>query len=441
MAPFIEQALEAVDERTGLVSFVKEFFAEDIPASSGWHQVFGSIAMFLFQIQVLTGALLALNFSPSPPEAYLSVQYIMNELTAGRMMRGLHHWGASAMVIVVVLHMIQVGVWGAYKRPREATWMVGMVLLLLTLGFGLTGYLLPWDNKAYWATVVTTQISGLPPIAGAWTKEFLGAADGTVGALTFARFYTLHTMLLPLLTVGLIVFHVILVRKHGVAPQPGDENKPTKKFYPGQVFKDTTAIFIVFTIVFLMAVMIDAPLEALANPADKEYIPRPDWYFLFLFQILKFFPGVWEVVGAVILPTIAIVALILLPFIDRSRIQKVSQRKLAMGIAAFGVIAWSGLTTAAIMTTPKIERPQATPAQLAGAQVYEANNCSVCHVVNGVGEMIGPPLNGIGARQSKEEITAKITNPQGTNPESAMPPYALPPEELDNLAEFLMSLH
>ena len=441
MKAFIGQALAAIDERTGLVSAVTEFLDEDIPASSGWHQVFGSIASFLFLIQVLTGVLLAINFSPSPPEAYLSVQFIMTELTAGRLIRGLHHWGASAMVIVVVLHMIQVGVWGAYKKPREATWMVGLVLLLITLGFGLTGYLLPWDNKAYWATVVTTQISGLPPIVGQWTKEFLGAADGTVGALTFARFYTLHTMLLPLLSVGLIAFHVILVRKHGVAPQPGDENKPTKKFYPSQVFKDTVAIFIVFTAVFLMAVMIDAPLEAMANPADKEYIPRPDWYFLFLFEVLKFFKGKMEVVGAVVLPTIAVLALMLLPFIDRSKIQRLAQRKLAMGIAAVGVLAWSGLTAMAIITTPKVERPQATPEQLAGAQVYEANSCAVCHVVNGQGEMIGPPLNGIGARQTKEQIMAKIANPEATNPESAMPPYTLPPDELDNLAEFLLSLH
>ena len=157
------RVLDWLEERTGVESAVKHFFYEDIPDSSGWHQVFGSVAMFAFLVQAVTGILLALNYAPTPGEAYDSLRYIMMEVTAGRLIRGIHHWAASLMIIVVVLHMIQAFLWGAYKKPREATWISGVVLLLLTLAYGLSGYLLPWDNRAYWGTVVTTQIVGLAP--------------------------------------------------------------------------------------------------------------------------------------------------------------------------------------------------------------------------------------------------------------------------------------
>ena len=149
------------------------------------------------------------------------------------------------MIVVVVLHMTQVFLYGAYKKPREATWMVGVVLLLLTLAYGLTGYLLPWDNRAYWGTVVATQIATQAPLAGPYMTRLLGGGEA-IGVVTFARFYGLHVLLLPPATVLLIAMHVYLVRKHGVAPAPGDERLPRKKFYPEQVFKDTVAIFAAF---------------------------------------------------------------------------------------------------------------------------------------------------------------------------------------------------
>ena len=159
----VRTILDWLDHRTGLETAVKDFMLEEIPASSGWPQVFGSMAMFFFMLQAVTGLLLSFNYAPTPGEAYNSLQFIMNELTGGRFIRGLHHWGASMMIVVVALHMAQVFLWGAYKKPREATWMVGVVLLLITLGFGLTGYLLPWDNRAYWGTVVATQIAAKSP--------------------------------------------------------------------------------------------------------------------------------------------------------------------------------------------------------------------------------------------------------------------------------------
>src|SRR5215813_13259847 len=218
-----------LDHRTGVHTGVRKFLYEDIPASSGWHQVFGSVAMFLILVQFFTGIMLAFNYAPTPGEAYNSLRYILTEVTAGRLMRGLHHWGASMIIVVVVLHMVQVFLWGAYKKPREATWMIGVVLLLVTLAYGLTGYLLPWDNRAYWGTMVTTQIAAMSPGLGPYLTRLLGAADG-VGVVTFARFYAMHVLILPPATLLLIAIHVYLVRKHGVAPVPGDELRAKKKF-------------------------------------------------------------------------------------------------------------------------------------------------------------------------------------------------------------------
>ncbi len=325
------QFIEDFDHRTGLHSALRKFLYEEIPASSGWHQVFGSVALFLILIQFFTGAMLAFNYAPTPGDAYSSLRYILTEVTSGRLMRGLHHWGASMIIVIVVLHMVQVFLWGAYKKPREGTWMVGVLLLLLTLAYGLTGYLLPWDNRAYWGTVVTTQIGATVPLVGPYVSRLL-ASTGDIGVVTFARFYGLHVLLLPPATMLLIVLHIYLVRRHGVAPAPGDESRPTKSFFPEQVFKDTVAVFLAFAILFVMAIVVRVPLERMADPTDTSYIPRPEWYFLFLFQTLKAFNGPLEVVGTVVLPTLAILALVLTPFIDRGTVIRVRQRTLAAGV-------------------------------------------------------------------------------------------------------------
>jgi quinol-cytochrome oxidoreductase complex cytochrome b subunit len=195
--------------------------------------------------------------------------------------------------------------------------MVGVVLLLVTLAYGLTGYLLPWDNRAYWGTVVTTRIAASAPLVGPYLTRLLGVGGGGVGVVTFARFYGMHVLLLPPATILLIALHVYLVRKHGVAPEPGDELVPRKPFFPAQVFKDTVAIFIAFAVLYTLALVARVPLEQLADPTDTAYIPRPEWYFLFLFQTLKMFPGPLEVVGSVVLPGLAVLTLILAPFLDR----------------------------------------------------------------------------------------------------------------------------
>lgn len=441
--------IDWIDSRTGLETGLKSFIYEEIPASAGWHQVLGSVALFCFMVQAFTGAMLAFNYAPTPGEAYNSVKYIMNELTGGSLIRGLHHWGASMMIVVVVLHMIQVFIWGAYKRPREATWVVGMVLLLLTMVFGLTGYLLPWDNRAYWGTVVTTQIASLPPVAGPYVLRLMGA-DGGVGVVTFARFYALHTLLLPLGITFIIAFHVFLVRKHGVTPSAGDD-LPKKKFYPEQVFKDTVAVFVAFVILFVMAVSFKVPLERLADPTDTSYIPRPDWYFLFLFQMLKFFEGPLEVVGAIILPNLAIVALFLVPFIDRSHVQKVANRKVAMALVAVAALTWSGLTAAAIRSTPPVvesafgDAPMGwatlSPEEVAGIGYFRKENCASCHALGEGGSKIGPDLARVPIKRDAKWLIEHFKQPQSLRPGSQMPAIHLPDSQLNALAAFLLKLN
>src|SRR5580658_2557715 len=454
--------IDWLENRTGLESAVKSFLYEDIPASAGWHQIIGSIALFFFVIQIFTGALLAFNYAPTPGEAYNSVKYIMTELTGGPLIRGLHHWGASMMLIIVALHMIQVFIYGAYKKPREATWMVGVTLLLITLAFGLTGYLLPWDNRAYFGTVVTTHIMSGAPIAGPYLLRLLGAQGDSVGNVTFSRFYALHTVLLPPLTIILIGIHIYLVRKHGVAPAPGD-NAPKRKFFPEQVFKDTVGVAIAFIILFLMAVLAKVPLERLADPTDTAYIPRPEWYFLFLFQMLKFFKGPLETFGSVVLPGIAVLGLFLVPFIDRGPMIRLGKRTFAITFVILAAIAWTGLTTAAVITTPKNQEsagdtnplPAAAdaaagaqpaawqslkPQELAGLGHFKKEGCTGCHM--GPGENgIGPDLTKIPANhRTISWLVPHFKNPSKIVPGSAMPPIDLPTADLNALSLFVLKL-
>ena len=203
----MREPLEWIEQRTGWQSALTKFAAEEIPASCGWAQVFGSVTLFLFLTQVFTGVLLTLNYAPSPGEAYESVLYITRSVTSGKMIRGLHHWGASMMIVVLVLHASQVFLYGAYKKPREALWLTGVLMAFLVLSVGLTGYLLPWDNRAYWGTVVVTQIAGQVPLLGPYLQTVLGAKNG-IGAVTFSRFYALHAVILPAAT-ALLAFFIL----------------------------------------------------------------------------------------------------------------------------------------------------------------------------------------------------------------------------------------
>jgi ubiquinol-cytochrome c reductase cytochrome b subunit len=420
-----------LEERTGFGTACRQFLFEDIPASSGWPQVIGSVCLFLFLTQTVTGILLAFNYAPTPGDAYTSVSYILERVAGGRMIHGLHHWGASLMVIAVFLHMAQVFIYGAYKRPREATWIAGVALLLLTLSFGLTGYLLPWDNRAYWGTVVTTRIMANVPLAGPILTRLTGATNG-IGVITFSRFYALHTLLLPGITALLIAIHVYLVRRHGVAPAANDAGN-TQKFFPRQAFRDVFAVFIAFAVLFAAAAFLDVPLERMADPTDIAYVPRPEWYFLFLFQLLKLFPGNLEVIGTVIIPSLAVLALVLLPFANRGPVRMLAERLPAASAVLLVFSIWVGLTIVAQQSTPKpIRSPlvprdavrwaQLPPEQIAGFGYFHSSHCDSCHNLLLGAPKAGPNLGSTGIRHPKEWLIQHFRQPvQSTL--SAHPPH------------------
>ncbi|MFM2123640.1 MAG: hypothetical protein RL328_91, partial [Acidobacteriota bacterium] len=436
-----------LEERTGLPSAVEHFLNEKIPASAGWHQVFGSVALFAFLIQAATGFLLALNYGATPSEAHASIRYIMTELTGGAMIRGLHHWGASAMIVVVVVHLLQVFLWGAYKRPREATWIVGCLLLMMTMAFGLTGYLLPWDNKAYWGTMVTTQIAGLAPGLGPYVQRLLGADGEGIGTITFARFYSAHVMLLPAITLGLTALHLILVRRHGVTPVPSDADRPKKSFYPEQVYKDTVAAFAYVMVIALAANFAQVGLGSMADPTDTSYVPRPEWYFLFLFQLLKVFEGPLEVVGAVILPNLAIVGLLLVPFLDRGKAIAVRNRTTAIAIVALAALGWAGLTQRAIATTPALvedinaglEPPHPwkgmTPEMLAAVGYFQKGECGACHMLGRSSK--GPDLAKAVSERPTEWLISHFTMPEGAKGEDEAVEPKLTPQQMQALVKLV----
>ena len=313
------------------------------------------MALFLLILQAVTGAFLATYYAPSPDHAYDSITHITKEVPFGDFVRGLHHWGSSAIVIVVFLHLLRIVIYDSYKSPRELTWIIGVLLLLVILSFGFTGYLLPWDQKAYWATVVGTEIASAPPIVGdAIGKILKGGED--VGAVTLTRFYAVHTIWLPWLVFALVGLHVFLVRYLGSSGPPQNstkENQEGRQFYPNQLFEDSIAILILFITLSAITLFVPVPTEEIANPTDATYDPRPEWYFLFLFQLLKYFEGKFEIVGTFVIPTVAIALLFSLPFLDRRNRLPLRQRPFALVGISVAVVALVGLTFLG-MRSPKL---------------------------------------------------------------------------------------
>ena len=321
----------------------------------------GSLAMFLLLLQAATGAFLAFYYSPSPEHAHNAVTYISEEVPFGAFVRGLHHWGASAMVIIVVLHLLRVVLYSSYKAPRELTWIFGVLLLLIVLGFGFTGYLLPWDEKAYWATVVGVEIASTAPGLGDFVAKVL--RGGTeIGAVTLSRFYALHTIWLPWLAFGLVGVHLFFVRYYGSSGTPQntpEEMKTGKPFYPDQVFEDVVGMLVLFVILAVVALFVPVPLEDVADPTNADYDPRPEWYFLFLFQLLKYFQGPFEIIGTFVIPTVGMLLLLFLPFLDRSERVVLWKRPIALAVTSVCVV---GIAVLTILggTSKKLETTEAT---------------------------------------------------------------------------------
>jgi ubiquinol-cytochrome c reductase cytochrome b subunit len=312
--------LNWLDERTGYKKILHEALYENVPGGARWRYVWGSTLTFTLAVQFITGVFLWLAYSPSSQTAWESVYYIQHEMTGGWLLRGIHHFTAQAMNILLVLHLLQVIIDGAYKAPREVNFWFGVVLLLLVLGLSLTGYLLPWDQNGYWATKVATNIMAMTPLIGPGLQKIvIGGAD--YGHHTLTRFFALHAGVLPGLIIVLLVGHIYLFRRHGLtAKEP--RRRPDAPFWPDQVLKDAVACLAVLAVVLFFVLRPrflgmpgGAELGAPADPSEQFAAARPEWYFMFLFQMLEYFKGNMAIVGALIIPGIVMLILILMPII------------------------------------------------------------------------------------------------------------------------------
>ena len=299
-----------LDERVDLRAIKEQLLDRKMPGNLTWAHTLGSATLAVFIVQVVTGIVLAMYYAPSPDHAYDSIRFLQERVLSGALLRGVHHWAASAMVVLVAAHMIRVFAMGAYKYPREINWLLGVVLLFLVLGFSFTGYLLPWDQKAYWATQVGTNIAGTTPVVGAVLVKLLRGGS-QLGAATLSRFFALHVLLMPLLLVVVVFLHLSIVVRQGIAsrtgaleggapPKTSDPEYPAyykqayarskgagTRFYPDITTKDIVVATAVILVLVLLARFVGAGLEPPADPTDTSYVPRPEWYFLPFFQLSR----------------------------------------------------------------------------------------------------------------------------------------------------------
>lgn len=303
-----------LDQRTGYKKLLHEALFENVPGGARWRYAWGSTLVFCFAIQVITGIFLWFAYSPSSQTAWESVYFIQHEMWGGWFLRGLHHYTAQAMTVLLVVHLMQVVIDGAYKAPREFNFWSGVVLMLLTLALSLTGYLLPWDQKGFWATKVATNIAAITPIVGpALQKLVVGGGD--YGHHTLTRFFALHAGVIPGAIIAFIGAHVYLFRRHGLTPKE-PKKKPDAAFWPDQVLRDAVACLAVLVVVlFLILRTHGAELGSPADASEQFSAARPEWYFLFLFQLLKYFPGGTEIWGAIVIPTLLLLVLAAMPFV------------------------------------------------------------------------------------------------------------------------------
>ncbi len=462
-----------LEDRFGYKELFNKFMDEPVEGGAKWSYVFGSALVIVFIFQIVSGVILATCYSASATDAWGSVYYIQHKVTGGWFIRGMHNIGSSAMIILAVLHMTQTLIFGAYRKPRELNWISGVFMLFIVLGFGLTGYLLPWDQKGYWATQVATSIMGLSPGIGDFLKGVVQGGND-YGNLTLTRFYSYHVFFLPAGLMAFMAIHIYLFRRHGVTPhwKPDESElkKKTQPFWPDQIFKDVIVAVIVFISMVLVVWYRDgAELQSPADPSSN-YIARPEWYFLFLFQLLKYFEGEMEVVGAIIIPSIVAAVIVALPFIDRSKSRFPANRLPVIGCfgaAMAGVVFLTVMSVIGDSGNERITKQKEESEKLAhvaveladkgippkgGISVFQNDplfsgeqlfrqHCVVCHGFEGGGGKTAPDLT---AYNSKSWLTGFFRDPNspkyyGETKFDIMPEYDLEEEELVSLVEFLLS--
>jgi len=448
---------ETIRQRIGWETHLEPFLYKQLPASLGWSATLGSLCALLFALMALSGMFLAMYYSPSPDRAYQSIDYIMTQVPLGPILRGIHHWGAAAMVLAVVTHLATVFFAGSFKAPRELTWVLGVGLLLATLGLGFTGYLLPWDQKAYWATVVSANIPRDIPLIGEALTRLVLAGD-SVSGLTLTRFYAIHLLVLPALAALMMTAHIYLVRLHGVSergPEPGSapqapqpETMPPYRFFPEHTARSLMVFAGVFALILVLSIFAHIPREDIAGTLDETYLPRPEWYFMWLFQLLTYFPGSAEVIGSLLLPVAGVLLLFFLPFLERSPFKGAADRPLATAAGVTGIVCIVYLTATGFGGALPYGRVVRVPDRLLtsieekGMQAYVRHDCAYCHNIQGQGgRRIGPDLANLKAKgRTVADLTAFIQNPQSKSRWSIMPKYNLPEAELKALADFVLCL-
>ncbi len=429
-----------LDSRLRLRSVKETLLDEPIPGGASWIYVFGSATLFLFLLQAITGMFLAVYYAPTPDHAYDSLRFVETQVLFGSFVRGLHHWGASAMVIAIGLHMLQAFLYGAYKPPREAMWMVGVLLFLITMGFAFTGYLLPWDQNAYWATQVGINMVGSVPFVGTFLVKVMRGGD-MLGALTLSRFFAVHVLFLPAAIMGLVALHMFILRRVGPAGPWSRERRRmgSETFYPRQVFMDAVVMLGIFAVVVGLALVVPIQLTDKANPSDHSFVPVPEWYFLFYYQFLKYMEG--PVLGPLatwVIPGIFVGLLLALPFLDRHQDREPASRAVVLGIGGAFLASVFLLIGLSVHDLNKIERMD--PAVAGGRALYERLGCAGCHRVHGAGGAVGPDLSYVGETRTRDWLIQHFRDPQSTAPGSIMPKFPLKEQELNDLTAYMLSL-
>lgn len=458
--PIIKSIYRWLDEQLGIESAIMPIVRHPVPRETNWWYVLGSATLVAFIVQVITGVALAFTYVPSPDNAYESLDFITNQAILGSVVRGIHFFGSSAMVILIFAHMVRVFVFAAYKYPRQLTWLVGVVLLLATLAMAFTGQLLRWNQDAYWAVVVGAAQAARAPFIGDFLAQVLVAGQ-TVGGATLTRFYATHVFLIPAAIFGLIGIHLYLALRHGISEPPEMNpivdratyrrryqeivHKRGVPFWPDLAWKDVVFAAAVGLIVLVLAVVVGPPeLGQQADPTNLQADPRPDWYFIWYFALLALIPpGVedWFIIG---FPLVVGLIFLALPFIAPTGERRPRHRPWAVAIVAFSALAIGALVRegyrapwSPVLQAAQLPRSVTEPLQgdaLRGASLFQEKGCYACHEIAGAGGRRGPDLTYVASRLTPEQLTWRILN-GGTN----MPAYGanLRPDELNALVDFL----
>jgi ubiquinol-cytochrome c reductase cytochrome b subunit len=454
--------------RAALLPMMEHPIPRAVAGPMGWWYVFGSASLTMLILQILTGIGLALVYVPAADKAYDSLLYLNYQEPLGWFLRALHYYAGSGMVVLVLVHMTQVFLHGAYKYPRELTWVLGVLLLLCTLGMFFSGQILRWDPDAYWGLAVAGSMAGRVPVLGPWVVRVL-LGGPVIGGDSLSRFFTLHVFVIPGALLFFLAVHLWLVLQRGISapPVPGQVVDPRtydeeyeKQLKTGVPFlgdamrKDALFSFLaVIAVVVLAAVLGPKGPTGPPDPTLAGANPRPEWPFLWLFALLSLSPPGAETFLILVFPVLLIAVLFLVPFLSNRGERAPSRRPVAVLaviviVTTLGVLTYQGATSpwSPQMTAwsgepvPEDLVRHSSPLGLAGAALFQSKDCRNCHALEGSGGQRGPDLTWVGRRLTRDQLIDQVSN--GTPGGGNMPAYGkqISAAEMAALAEFLENL-